>query len=1278
MANARQTSGPSGGMRMLGAALIVAAATCVVAAEASGPRWRNPRPDASKAQMPPGRPLEAMARLLDRGDRRMVLEFSRLPTSQERARLEAGGVRLLRYLGGNAYFVSASRGHRAETWLKRVGVRGAAPIAAEWKLHPTLARGEPPAYARRAAGAADAEGRTPAGPDAFPPEGLDAVKGLPEPLVEETLALCVQFHPDVDLAGEGFAVVGRHRAIIRSWIVSLNAVEIWLPAAELSSLADEEAVQWIEPPLPPLGPTNDSARQAARVEAIQGPPYWLDGSGIRVMVYDGGTALATHADFGGRLTNRDSSPVSYHPTHVAGTIGGDGLLSAGQYRGMAPSVILECFGFQHDGSPDFLYNNAGDLEADYNQGLNTLGCVLVNNSIGTNIVLNGLPCEMEGDYNLTDALIDAIVRGSLGPPARIIWANGNERQFPSRCGAGYRTIGPPAGAKNHIAVGAINSNDDSMTDFSGWGPTDDGRLRPDVVAPGCQTSGDFGVKSTFDNGGYDVACGTSMAAPAVTGICALMLQDWQLRNPGLPLPRNSTLKALLVHNAQDLGSPGPDYMFGYGAVRARETIDFMRSGAFLEDSIDQGQERRYFVSVAPGLAVLKATLAWDDPPGAVNTVPELVNDLDLELVAPSGGIVSYPWTLDPASPADPARRDQPDRLNNVEQVLVEAPEPGRWTIIVRGYGVADGPQLFSLAASPELRLCAPTGVILTDAGRYGCEGTPGITLIDCDLDLDPQVRDTAEVLVLSTSEPQGETVLLTETADQSGRFVGHADLSSVDAPGVLRVQSGDTLTVAYTDADDGRGGTSVPVTVEVPVDCVSPVISGVQVAALEARQATVAFTTDEPARGRVVCGTTCGGTASEASELRLATTHSLTLTRLQDDTTYFFRVEARDEAGNIRIDDNGGACHQFTTPDVPAHFTQLFTPQSPFDLQLRTILFTPVPTIDYYTASILNTMILPVDPTGSTTLPLIDDGYVEVVLPAGRTFPFYGSSYDRFYVGSNGYITFGAGDGSYIESLADHFRLPRISVCYDDMFPVSGSVSYRIMSDRVAITWMNVREYGGIDPNTFQAVLFDDGRIRLTWILMSAKDGLVGLSRGQGVPPDFLQQDLSALPPGDLRPEPAFGPEPADGETHVPGGGSLRWHPGFGSITHGVYFGLSPQSLVFQGTQTAASFPLPPLDRITQYFWRIDETNFDGTTTGPVWRFTTRPLAADFDADDDVDMADFGFLQACLTGPDVPQTLTACKNAMLDADADVDQADVLLFMGCLRGADVPIDPNCMP
>ncbi len=224
-------------------------------------------------------------------------------------------------------------------------------------------------------------------------------------------------------------------------------------------------------------------------------------------------------------------------------------------------------------------------------------------------------------------LIDAIVQGSLGAPMRIIWANGNERG--GACGNQFNLTAPPACAKNHITVGALNSNDDSMTSFSSWGPTDDGRIKPDVSAPGCQLGGDGGVTSTWDDGGYGTICGTSMASPTVCGLSALILEDFKALYPTEPLPRNSTLKILLAHNAVDLGNTGPDYKFGYGSVRVKDTIDFMRAGSFLEDSVDQGEDKVFFVYVSPGASLLKATLAWDDPAGAVNTIPELVNDLDV-------------------------------------------------------------------------------------------------------------------------------------------------------------------------------------------------------------------------------------------------------------------------------------------------------------------------------------------------------------------------------------------------------------------------------------------------------------------------------------------------------------------------------------------------------------------------------------------------------------------------------------------------------------------------
>ncbi|MEZ6083583.1 MAG: S8 family serine peptidase [Phycisphaerae bacterium] len=86
-------------------------------------------------------------------------------------------------------------------------------------------------------------------------------------------------------------------------------------------------------------------------------------------------------------------------------------------------------------------------------------------------------------------------------------------------------------ALKHHQRRRVNSDDDSATFFSSWGPTDDGRLKPDISAPGCQNDGDGGVTSTVVGGGYNTFCGTSMATPTATGVIALILQDYRLQFP---------------------------------------------------------------------------------------------------------------------------------------------------------------------------------------------------------------------------------------------------------------------------------------------------------------------------------------------------------------------------------------------------------------------------------------------------------------------------------------------------------------------------------------------------------------------------------------------------------------------------------------------------------------------------------------------------------------------------------------------------------------------------
>jgi hypothetical protein len=409
-------------------------------------------------------------------------------------------------------------------------------------------------------------------------------------------------------------------------------------------------------------------------------------------------------------------------------------------------------------------------------------------------------------------------------------------------------------------------------------------------------------------------------------------------------------------------------------------------------------------------------------------------------------------------------------------------------------------------------LCSDAGTVELDRGHYGCEDTAGVTVSDCGLNTNNDVVETVTINVASTSEPAGEAVLLTETGPATAQFTGTVPLSTANAPGVVLVAPGDTLTATYIDADDGEGHQNVVVTTTAVIDCTPPVISNVHTVDLLPHSVTVAFNVDEPVRGTVHYGVSCGNLNQTAASGALNPWPQVDLSGLNDDTPYYFAVEAADEAGNVALDDNGGACYTFTTPQVPDYYTELFS--GPCDLGQQSLSFTPNGSGDFYLGCVESIATLPTDPAGGTTLALSDDSSVNVSLGGGATVAVYGVSYTHFYVGSNGYITFNSGDSTYTPTLAAHFNQPRISALFDDLNPATGgSVSWKQLSDRVAVTWLNVPEVSGGNSNTAQIELYFNGVIKLNYLGLTTSGSLAGLSAGGGTPPGFYMSDLSAMGP---------------------------------------------------------------------------------------------------------------------------------------------------------------------
>lgn len=198
---------------------------------------------------------------------------------------------------------------------------------------------------------------------------------------------------------------------------------------------------------------------------------------------------------------------------------------------------------------------------------------------------------------------------------------------------------------------------------------------------------------------------------------------------------------------------------------------------------------------------------------------------------------------------------------------------------------------------------------------------------------------------------------------------------------------------------------------------------------------------------------------------------------------------------------------------VKDYYTELFDTTTN-DTDNQSWLFTPNGTQSFYsvqrTASVVS---FPADPTGGTTLSLSDDSYSQITLSGGSQVKLYGTSYSSCYVGSNGYITFTAGDTAYSESQSSHFAARRVTALMDDLNPATGgTISWRQLADRVAVTWQNVPEYGTTNQNSFQIELFFDGRVRITCLGIAATDGLIGLSQGLGIPVDFVESDFSTYP----------------------------------------------------------------------------------------------------------------------------------------------------------------------
>ena len=571
-----------------------------------------------------------------------IIQFEHIPTTAERVQLLKSGVLLMDYIPNNTYTVSMT-GPMNEDILRQAKARAVVELKPEQKMSPLLGGGTLPAWAIKMPGT------------------VDVWVSFPKILTYDSIAS--------ELKRRNFDVISAaykeyHIIVLR---VSLQRV------TELASLSFLEYVQ----PAPREDQSlNNVTRADSRANVLNASTTVggrnLNGEGIVIGIGDI-SYLPNHVDFTNRLVDRTfAAPGSNdHGKHVSGIAAGAGILNE-LYRGYASKATI--ISQYYSG----IWLNAAAYIKDY-------GMVITNNSYGA---IAG-DCSYNGLYDLYSYILDQ--QAFDYPYLQHVFAAGNSGTlscppYP----AGYKTVlGSYQSSKNVLVVGLTDSAG-NMDASSSKGPLKDGRLKPEIVSMGRR------VIST-GLGSYYVNSGTSMASPGVSGGLALLYQLYRQRNAGNN-PKNGLMKAIVCNSARDLGNSGADFAFGFGWLDLERAAITLENNRYLSTTIANGGLNNHSITVPANVAQLKVMLYWNDAPASLISSQALVNDLDITVQTPFATTV-FPKILDTIpSNVTNAATEGPDHINNIEQVIVNNPQPGNYSIKVNGTVVTqNSPQEYFIA-----------------------------------------------------------------------------------------------------------------------------------------------------------------------------------------------------------------------------------------------------------------------------------------------------------------------------------------------------------------------------------------------------------------------------------------------------------------------------------------------------------------------------------------------------------------------------------------------------
>ena len=580
-----------------------------------------------------------------------LIQFNKIPTIAQKENLKKAGINLLNYIPNHSFYAAISQSANLKT-LKNTGALSIEPIAKRFKLTPKLNRHFFDEWALD-------------GTDKVSLNGI-YFDGVSKEFIHEKLVAL-----GAEILMENDAQTVRFKINIKD-----------LPT--YYKLSEFYYFEQIEAPSQPenlVGATNHRSNTLATAYS-NGLKY--DGTGVTVMLQDN-SVLDQHIDYTGRFANFPSAAqTGDHGEHCGGIIAGAGNLDP-IGRGMAYGSDVLVFNWTNNN-----FNDVPDLYAN-----NNLTITSKSYGDGVNAGYTSLTRQLDRQTRMMPELIHIFSCG-----------NSNSQGFTAAGSQWFNITGGHKSGKNVIAVGNLNLID-NINSSSSRGPSEDGRIKPDICAVGTD------VMSTIDPNLYELKSGTSMACPGVAGIMAQLYHAYKDLNGGVT-PASGLMKATILNTADDLGNDGPDFIYGWGRINARNAFNLLSNHQYIVSSASQGETNVHSITIPPNTEQVKVMVYWTDYEASPSSSTALVNNIDIELNSPNGATYG-PWVLNSTpnsfSLNQPAQRGS-DNLNNMEQVSIEQPTPGVYNLSVNGTAIPQGPQTYYVVyefISNEVVLTYPIG-----------------------------------------------------------------------------------------------------------------------------------------------------------------------------------------------------------------------------------------------------------------------------------------------------------------------------------------------------------------------------------------------------------------------------------------------------------------------------------------------------------------------------------------------------------------------------------------